>query len=281
MIKRAGFFPFNTTSESIISVCNSRPQTPVPPTSFDSSPMSHQGVTLAMRLATVMVFLLASVSAFSPSRMMQKQNSDMRSSSSSCSVSSSTALWGYHKTGRAASRGQDRSKRQYRVGQLVQSELGRIIHTGLIKGDVDHIDEELRRRISVVSADVSPDLRQARVTVSVRKSSSSDNPVVDKRRAYSWLVQNTKMIRHTLAQRMSHMKTSPDLTFIQVDIGAAVDVMYLIDKVSSGYERERIGDFGENDSSVPQGSVGGMDFDEAFDEDEWDEEDEDFFDDSE
>jgi ribosome-binding factor A len=247
-------------------------------TILDISVMFRQDVTLAMRLATVM-FLLASVSAFSPSRMLQKQNHPMRPS---CIVSTSTALQGYYTPGRSSPRsGKDRSKRQSRVGQVVQTELGRILGTGIIKGDVDNIDEELRRRISIVSVDVSPDLRQARVTVSVRKSSSSDNPVVDKRRAYSWLVQNTKPLRHTLAQKMSHMKSSPSLTFIQVDVGAAVDVMYLIDKLASGYERERIGEFGESDSPVPQGFVAGMDFDEEFDEDEWEEEDDDFFDDSE
>jgi ribosome-binding factor A len=168
------------------------------------------------------------------------------------------------------------------VGQLVQTELGRILHSGIIKGDAEYIDDELRRRISIVSVDISPDLRQARVTVSVRKSSTSDdNPVVDKRRAYSWLVENTKPLRHSLAQKMSHMKTSPTLTFVQVDVGAAVDVMYLIDKVSSGYQRERIGEYGEDDSSVSNRFVDGMDFDEEFDEDDWEEEDDDFFDDSE
>ena len=34
---------------------------------------------------------------------------------------------------------------------------------------------------------------------------------------------------------------SPDLTFVQVDVGAAVDVMALIDKVSNeGYKRDDI-----------------------------------------
>ena len=169
---------------------------------------------------------------------------------------------------------------------MVQTELGRILHSGLIKGDVDYIDDELRRRISIVSVDVSPDLRQARVTISVRKSlaaeAADDNPIVDKRRAYSWLVENTKAIRHTLAQKMSHMKNSPSLTFVQVDVGAAVDVMYLIDKVSSGYERERIGDVGEDDSTVAQGGgfFDGFYDDDEEDDDEWEEEDEGFFEDS-
>jgi hypothetical protein len=74
------------------------------------------------------------------------------------------------------------------------------------------------------------------------------------------------------------MKSSPSLTFVQVDVGAAVDVMYLIDKVTEGYKRENIGEYGENDNSMPKGYVDGMDFDEEFDEEEWDKEDADFFD---
>lgn len=231
----------------------------------------------------LLVIALGNVSGFSPNQMIVQRHHQSSLTTPSPSPSSETALFALYSPGRSASRsGKDRSKRQYRVGQLVQTELGRILHSGIIKGDAEYIDDELRRRISIVSVDISPDLRQARVTVSVRKSSTSDdNPVVDKRRAYSWLVENTKPLRHSLAQKMSHMKTSPTLTFVQVDVGAAVDVMYLIDKVSSGYQRERIGEYGEDDSSVSNRFVDGMDFDEEFDEDDWEEEDDDFFDDSE
>lgn len=223
----------------------------------------------------------------------------------------------------------DRSKRQERVGTLVQTELSKIIHQGVIRGhNVEYLDDDLRQRISIISADVSPDLKQARISVSVRgpnkkngKSNSNSNndveliskegedddneeeedwmedayyedddeddddyyymedandPAVDSRRAYAWLVRNTKPIRHTLAQRMSHMKSCPDLTFVQVDVAAATDVMYLIDKVAAGYKRERIGAVNEND--MPTGVLSGMDFDEDFEnEDDWDDDDDDFF----
>jgi ribosome-binding factor A len=176
--------------------------------------------------------------------------------------------------------GKDRSKRQERVGHLVRSELSGILHGGHIKGDAEFLDDELRKRISVVSTDISPDLRQARISVSVRapRKGVESNPTVDKRRAYAWLVRNTKPIRHTLAQRMSHMKSCPNLSFVQVDVAAAVDVMYLIDKVTSGYKRDNNDLFDEDD--IPHGVVNGIDFNEAFDEEEWDEDDddEDFFD---
>mmetsp|Transcript_3585 Transcript_3585/g.6104 ORF Transcript_3585/g.6104 Transcript_3585/m.6104 type:complete len:247 (-) Transcript_3585:44-784(-) len=181
-------------------------------------------------------------------------------------------------------RGQEKSKRQHRVSQLVQSELASIIHSGNLKGRYDYLDDDLRKRISIVRADVSPDLRQARITVSLRRgmtdeglsSGGSTSHAVDQRRAYSWLVQNAKALRHTLAQRMSHMKASPDLSFDQVDVASAVDVMYLIDKVAAGYKREDIGPYGRDDDSVPRGMFGGFDFDEE--DEDWEDEDFEFLD---
>jgi len=180
--------------------------------------------------------------------------------------------------------GKERSKRQERVGQLVQTELSRIIHTGNIKvgGNADgaFLDDTIRKAISIVKVDVSPDLRQARISVSIRspKSSTDVDGTIGKRRAYSWLVQNTKHLRHTLAQRMSHMKSSaPNLTFVQVDVSAAVDVMYLIDKLSKDKDYKRATD--EHDL-IPSGIVGGVDFDdEDFDDEDFeeDDDDEDFF----
>ena len=124
----------------------------------------------------------------------------------------------------------DRSKRQERVGHVVRSEIATILHNGSpIKYDDEPIEDELRKRINVINANISPDLRQARVTVSVM---AGKDDIVAKRRAYAWLVRCTKSIRHALAQKMKHMKASPDITFVWMDVGAAVDVMQLIEKVS-------------------------------------------------
>lgn len=164
--------------------------------------------------------------------------------------------------------GSERSKRQERVGHLVRTELSSILHSGNIKGrDVEYLEDELRHRISIVNTDVSPDLRQARVSISVSslKQAGADG-TVDRRRAYSWCVRNTKALRHTLAQRLNHMKTCPNLTFVQVDVAAAVDVMYLIDQVSAGAKRE----------SVDLGEAMALEFADDDDED-WEEEDEEFF----
>lgn len=234
---------------------------------------------IQLSLKTVCIVALMMVScahAFAPSLQTTTQQQQQQHQ-----VSTSSALFagGYNARGRSSPRyGKERSKRQERVGHLVRSELGHIIHSGLIKGhDVGYLDDDLRKRISIINSDVAPDLRQARITVSIRKGHDEADAVVDRRRAYSWLVQNTKAIRHTLAQRMSHMKTVPDLTFVQADVSAAVDVMYLIDQVSAGtIKRESIGSYGGDDDSLPFGMVEGMDFDDI-DGGEWIDEDDDLF----
>jgi len=160
--------------------------------------------------------------------------------------------YGKYGNGRSSSRyasAQDRTKRQERVGHVVRTELATILHRGTsIKNDDEPIEGELRRRINIVHADVSPDLRQARITVSIMAAGSKGKDeqgkmtdAVAKRRAYAWLVRNTRAIRHSLAYKMKHMKGgSPDLTFVQVDVGGAVDVMKLIEKVSEGYKRDDV-----------------------------------------
>jgi len=176
---------------------------------------------------------------------------------------SSTALYAsfYDRRGGRGSASYDRSKRQERVGHLVRNEIAMILQRGfpIIQNSYEddggsQIPEDLRRRISLVNVDVSPDLRQARITVSIRGSSSDNaslskqDQMMDKRRAYSWLVSNTKSIRHALSKRMKHSKVLPNLTFVQADVGAAVDVMSLIDKISSddGYKRQDLDDIMKN-----------------------------------
>jgi len=181
---------------------------------------------------------------------------------------------GQYNNGRSSSRyasSSDRTKRQSRVGQVVRTELATVLHrdASSLKNDNNPIESELRRRINIVHADVSPDLRQARVTVSIMAGRDKKDDTVAKRRAYAWLVRNTKAIRFALAARMKHMKGgSPDLTFVQVDVGAAVDVMQLIEKVSQGYKREDVsldfeGEWDEEDED--DDDDGWFDFDEEGD----------------
>ena len=176
--------------------------------------------------------------------------------SSRTSTTSSALHMAYNSNNGRYNDNNQRTKRQERVGEVVRTELANILHRGHIQylnnnsnADYDGgdgagpLEDELRRRISIVNADVSPDLRRARITISILGRKNDQSEMIDKRRAYAWLVRNTKSIRHALSSKMKHMKGgSPELTFVQVDVGAAVDVMNLIDKVSRGYKREDVGD---------------------------------------
>lgn len=170
------------------------------------------------------------------------QQSEQHNSQRTSTTTALQMAHGKYGNGRSSSRYAtgDRTKRQERVGHVVRTELASILHKGFIRFDNDPIEDELRRRINIVHCDVSPDLRQARVTVSVMSGKDRKMDAIAKRRAYAWLVRSTKAIRHSLAQKMKHMKGSPDLTFVQVDVGAAVDVMQLIEKVSTGYKRDDV-----------------------------------------
>eukprot|EP00611_Tribonema_gayanum_P005072 TRINITY_DN1432_c0_g1_i1.p1 TRINITY_DN1432_c0_g1~~TRINITY_DN1432_c0_g1_i1.p1 ORF type:complete len:237 (+),score=41.52 TRINITY_DN1432_c0_g1_i1:67-777(+) len=138
------------------------------------------------------------------------------------------------------------SKRQARISQLLTAELASIIRLGHhVKGS-KALSDELRSKISIVDVNVSPDLRNARIFVSVYGDR------LEKREAYGWCVRNTGGIRFALSQRLKDMKGVPELTFQQTDIGAAVDVMHLIGKVNSG-------------STTESGMVGGFDFDDEGD----------------
>ncbi len=154
------------------------------------------------------------------------------------------------------------TKRQSRVSHLVRTTLAPLIHNGLHLKTASTLPSNIRQSISLVAVDVSPDLRQARVTCSV--ASGPGVTEVEKRRAFAWLSENSRSIRHAMAQRLSHMKRTPELTFVGVDVGGAVDVMHLIDKIQGGYKR----DVDLEDELA--GMYENLDFDELDDEDDED-----------
>lgn len=124
------------------------------------------------------------------------------------------------------------SKRQARVSQLITQELAKILRQGHGIKTNDKIDDEMRCRIAVVDVDMSPDLRAAKVFISVY------GDVLEKREAYAWCVKNTKAIRKALCAELKGMKRVPELFFKDTDIGAAVDLMALIDRVSGDPDGE-------------------------------------------
>jgi len=173
----------------------------------------------------------------------------------------------------ASSSSSFRSKRQERIGQEVQKELSDIFHscpheikfTSSLQQQVSSMirEDELLKRLSIVRVDVSPDLRQAKIIISLvqQQSSSSNNNnnmMMDRRRVYSFVVTYTKQIRHALSQRLKHWKILPQLTFEQANVGAAVDVMMLLNQLNTdtsreggGLKRAKVGKYGGDDDSLP------------------------------
>lgn len=155
------------------------------------------------------------------------------------------------------------SKRQARVSQLMTSELAEILRLGHGIKTKDKIADDVRCKISVVDVDMSPDLRSAKVFVSVY------GDVLEKREAYAWCVKNTKAIRRALAASLKDMKRVPELYFKDTDIGAAVDLMALIEKVGAEDDAAvaaRGGADGADD--LGEDDIYTFDFDEGDDEDE-------------
>ncbi|EOD41364.1 hypothetical protein EMIHUDRAFT_199701 [Emiliania huxleyi CCMP1516] len=130
------------------------------------------------------------------------------------------------------------------------AELSTIIRSGTVHGP-RAIQERLRHMISIVDVDLSPDLSNARVKVSIIGERK------DKISAIRWLQSSAGPIRHVMAQELKEMRRVPRLSFVHVDVSKAVDVMVRLDRLAE--ERERQGgadllddglDFGASDEDA-------------------------------
>ena len=146
-------------------------------------------------------------------------------------------------------------KRTDPVGHLIQSELAMVIRNVHNVG-TQRIPSGLQQMISVVDVDMSPDLRNARVKVSIIGERK------DKISAVRWLRSNVRGIRHELAKRNRGMKRIPMLSFSHVDVGAATDIMVQLEEL-------RV-----QDEAAARSRGDGIDF-EATDDEAWEDEDED------
>ena len=163
-------------------------------------------------------------------------------------------------------------RRQGRVAQVVRKELAEVLHTGDIRGK--RLETAIREMISIVDVDVSPDLRNARVKVSILGDRK------DKISAVRWLQSSRGGIRYCMGKRMKEFKRLPEIKFEHVDVGQAVDVMILIDKLAADRKEEESAadelDFDADDDEA-FAEYDPFDGEEDEDEEDWDDfEDEDF-----
>ena len=108
-----------------------------------------------------------------------------------------------------------KGQRSQRVNSEMQKEL-----SALIQGPLKDKEPELRGLISVTEADVAPDLKTAKIYVSVLAKNEED-----KKQAFSILRANAGFLRRELAHIM-RMRTVPELTIIEDDsmaYGARMD----------------------------------------------------------
>ena len=97
-----------------------------------------------------------------------------------------------------------KGQRSKRVNSEMQKELSE-----LIQGPLKNKEPELKGLISVTGADVAPDLKTAKIYVSVLAKNEED-----KKQTFSILRANAGFLRHELAHVM-RMRTVPELTVIE------------------------------------------------------------------
>ena len=123
------------------------------------------------------------------------------------------------------------AKRAGRLGKLVMTELVGILRSPYsIKVHGGDVDAELCSLVSVVEVDMSGDNKVAKVLVSAMGSEA------ETKKAVAWLNKNARAIRFSLAQRMSHIKTVPELRFTASALAESMAVMSILDQLRQ--ERE-------------------------------------------
>lgn len=108
-----------------------------------------------------------------------------------------------------------KGQRSQRVNSEMQREL-----SAIIAGPLKNREPELKGLISVTGADVAPDLKTAKIYVSVLAKNDED-----KKQAFDILRENAGFLRHELASVM-RMRTVPELTIIEdgsMAYGAHID----------------------------------------------------------
>jgi len=127
------------------------------------------------------------------------------------------------------------AKRAGRLGKFVMAELVGILRSPyLIKVSGGDVDAELASLISVVEVDMSGDNKVAKVMVSAMGSD------LEKKRAVQWLNKNARAIRFSLAQRMAHLKSVPELRFVASQLPEAMEVMSILEELRKEREAREV-----------------------------------------
>lgn len=127
-----------------------------------------------------------------------------------------------------------RGQRQERVGELLREDISQIIQRELT-------DPRLARLISVTEVSVSPDLRQARVYVSVYGSAE------EQQQAMAALEYAARRIRSHLS-RTVRLRHIPELEFeLDTSLERADRIMRLLEEIKAqGSGEKQTGDDGED-----------------------------------
>ena len=100
--------------------------------------------------------------------------------------------------------------RQLRFSRNLRDELSDIITSSDIKAN-NYPEERLLRGTSIIDIEVSSDLTNVKVTLSVLGNS------VEKRQVYVWLNENVGQVRYSLAKRIRNVRRIPTLSFKLMD----------------------------------------------------------------
>ena len=101
--------------------------------------------------------------------------------------------------------------------------------SSVISGPLKNKHPELSTIISITGADIAPDLKSAKIYVSV-----FDTDENKRKASFDIIKENAGFIRHSLAQVMN-LRTVPELRFLE---DGAIEYGAKIDKILSGLDTE-------------------------------------------
>ncbi len=105
--------------------------------------------------------------------------------------------------------------------QRLDSEVRRAV-SEIVAGPLKNREPSLRGIISVTEADVAPDLKTAKIYVSILAAEEGE-----KKESFRILKENAGFVRHELSQMM-RMRTVPSLTFLEdgsMEYGSKMDAL--------------------------------------------------------